>query len=448
MILLLPIPLLLCLLLSTPGLSQGEQEERFCSDYSDCGYHCVPYYQCDRQNKIITDGAGLIGPRTVSNFENICKTAPRHELAITSRCSRLLEVCCLHPTLGGGTKNRTETPRIRDRIIPGPRVPRSEPTCGKRNERGVTALPSTSGLKPAVGESEFGEWPHVCIVLQKQYVGEQEQLVKVYQCGASLIAEGVVLTAAHCVNNTEYLRDKLIVRCGEWDSQSEQEDLPFQEQEVDRIEKHPCFTVGNHHNNYALLFLKSKFRTTSHISPVCLPRPGEDFGEQNCVSNGWGKDKFGVEGSYSTILKEIVIPLVDNSACQQLLRDNTRLGPWFELHDSFICAGGQAGIDTCKGDGGSPLTCRQSAGPWYQAGIVSWGIGCGENNIPAVYANVAAASCWIDNMVTCHYDQTQSFFGFSTVDCPDSTRCSQTFTDCSTNVNKNEDDIEDDIFNL
>ena len=30
-----------------------------------------------------------------------------------------------------------------------------------------------------------------------------------------------------------------------------------------------------------------------------------------------------------------------------------------------------------------------------QAGIVSWGIGCGSDS-PAVYAKVAKASCWID----------------------------------------------------
>ena len=34
-----------------------------------------------------------------------------------------------------------------------------------------------------------------------------------------------------------------------------------------------------------------------------------------------------------------------------------------------------------------------------QAGIVSWGIGCGEEGTPAVYANVASAVCWVDNEV-------------------------------------------------
>ena len=67
--------------------------------------------------------------------------------------------------------------------------------------------------------ANFGEWPHICAVLSAEYIGEdvsiqikpivakpdtvQEQLVKVYQCGASLIDYGVVLTAGHCVNNTE-----------------------------------------------------------------------------------------------------------------------------------------------------------------------------------------------------------------------------------------------------
>ena len=73
-----------------------------------------------------------------------------------------------------------------------------------------------------------------------------------------------------------------------------------------------------------------------------------------------------LDSRYSNILKEIVLPLVENSECEQLLRENTRLGRFYELHDSFICAGGLQGIDTCKGDGGSPLVCRQDGGPWVQ----------------------------------------------------------------------------------
>ena len=38
-----------------------------------------------------------------------------------------------------------------------------------------------------------------------------------------------------------------------------------------------------------------------HINPVCLPKPGAQsptLGTQECVSNGWGKDKFGDAGRY------------------------------------------------------------------------------------------------------------------------------------------------------
>lgn len=50
------------------------------------------------------------------------------------------------------------------------------------------------------------------------------------------------------------------------------------------------------------------------------------------------------------------LPVVKHKTCQDKLRQ-TRLGRLFELHRSFMCAGGEAGKDTCKGDGGSPLVC-------------------------------------------------------------------------------------------
>ena len=64
----------------------------------------------------------------------------------------------------------------------------------------------------------------------------QDEYVQVYLCGASLIAPQVVLTSGHCVNDTENLQDILTVRCGEWDTQTEDEKYPFQELKVNRIQ--------------------------------------------------------------------------------------------------------------------------------------------------------------------------------------------------------------------
>merc|ERR1712096_148703 len=106
------------------------------------------------------------------------------------------------------------------------------------------------------------------------------------------------------------------------------------------------------------------------------------FDGTTCFATGWGKDKFGSAGQYQVVLKEIDLPVVSNYECQDKLR-STRLGQKYKLHDSFLCAGGINGKDTCKGDGGSPLVCPSKYDPntYVQAGIVAWGIGCGEDGV-------------------------------------------------------------------
>merc|ERR1712203_808747 len=56
---------------------------------------------------------------------------------------------------------------------------------------------------------------------------------------------------------------------------------------------------------------------------------------------------------------------------------------------------------------GSPLVCQSKFDPtsYVQAGIVAWGIGCGEDNTPGVYASVSKGVCWIDYAMTCQFGQ-------------------------------------------
>ena len=64
-----------------------------------------------------------------------------------------------------------------------------------------------------------------------------------------------------------------------------------------------------------------------------------------------------------------------------------------------------------QGDGGGPLVCplRDNPSRYIQAGIVAWGIGCGENGVPGVYANVARAREWIDQKMNFEQLDTNSY---------------------------------------
>ena len=63
---------------------------------------------------------------------------------------------------------------------------------------------------------------------------------------------------------------------------------------------------------------------------------------------------------------------------------------------SQICFGRKEGkVDTCQGDSGGPLVCI-SSGSWIVTGVTSWGYGCGDENSPGVYTNVAKYNQWIN----------------------------------------------------
>ncbi|XP_065355924.1 phenoloxidase-activating factor 2-like [Calliphora vicina] len=329
--------------------------------YRSCGVdkECVPKHLCV-DGAISTTGETLITNRIMNEL-----------------CS-YSEICCDIPN----KKNES--------VIP-PYPKQRHDGCGWRNNEGF-------GFKIAFDTdndsefAEFAEFPWTVAILRNLDSGGE--LIHMYECGGSFIAPNVVLTASHCVIKRK--PHQLVVRGGEWDTQNSNEILLHVDKPVKEIITHEKYNKGTLYNDVALLILEEPFVWQENIRPICLPEPNANFDHSRCFATGWGKDKLGREVKYPVILKKVDLPVVPQATCQKYLRD-TRLGLYFNLHESFLCAGGEKDKDTCKGDGGSPLVCPIPGieGRYYQAGIVAWGVGCAEDNVPGVYANVSYLRPWI-----------------------------------------------------
>ena len=103
------------------------------------------------------------------------------------------------------------------------------------------------------------------------------------------------------------------------------------------------------------------------------------------------------------------LPIVDSRTCEAELKKTEKLRNAVNFIDSSsICAGGE-GVDTCEGDGGSPLVCMtEDTKKYVQLGIVAWGIGCNVPGRPAVYTNVQHHMSWINEQIKLYYGEADT----------------------------------------
>uniref|UniRef100_A0A1I8NC80 Phenoloxidase-activating factor 2 n=1 Tax=Musca domestica TaxID=7370 RepID=A0A1I8NC80_MUSDO len=345
--------------------------------------NCVPYHMCDPSSNSQVSNSGQVETPT----DDVSLLIDIRFNADDPVCPHFLDVCCD----GENTRDNSIMP------TPQEQKPNRPKGCGIRNVGGID-FNITGALD---NEAGFGEFPWTVALLNS---GNSS-----YFCAGSLIHPSVVLTGVHCVIGRPLNSFK--IRAGEWDTQTTKERLPYQETMPAKVLQHPRYNPRNVGNDFALIILQTPFTLGDHINVVCLP-PANSVPTEGttCFSTGWGKDQFGAQGRFSAIMKRLPLPIVEFNRCQSQFR-TTRLGPNFVLDPSFICAGGQVGIDTCQGDGGAPLVCPTgppSENRYQQSGLVVWGIGCNDP-IPAAYAHIGLARSWIDEQMYAHNFDTTSY---------------------------------------
>ena len=217
-------------------------------------------------------------------------------------------------------------------------------------------------------------------------------------CGASLIYEDIVVTAAHCaIVLLEQTSDVYVGAFREqWDEGATEEKNGSEKRQVVTSRVHPDY------DDFTLLsdVMVMKINEPSSHPPVALngdsdkPQAGDDF-----VVIGHGITD--VNNPYDTPdeLHKVTVPFVSHEECVADLAafDDVDLPELVE--DVMFCAGfEEGGKDSCQGDSGGPLLAKVGD-EYIQMGITSWGNECALPNSPGVYTRISAVKDWIDEQI-------------------------------------------------
>lgn len=201
-------------------------------------------------------------------------------------------------------------------------------------------------------------------------------------CGASVVSQSAVITAAHCLL---YIRTKsqLSIRMGSVHLYKGGMHL-----KVTKYMQHPNYNFLNSSNDIAIVYFNLPSDITSMtLATVKLPVDLSNLTIGTVTSVfGWGATGENFPAVFQ--LRSVDVPIVSTEDCSRSYEN--RIGA------SMICAGYLEGNkDACQGDSGGPLMADGNT----LVGIVSFGEGCARPAKYGVYTKVALFTNWIKQLI-------------------------------------------------
>uniref|UniRef100_A0A8C5DUU3 coagulation factor Xa n=1 Tax=Gouania willdenowi TaxID=441366 RepID=A0A8C5DUU3_GOUWI len=200
-------------------------------------------------------------------------------------------------------------------------------------------------------------------------------------CGGTILNKYIILTAAHCVNQSHFIHVKL----GEVNTlvNDGNESMHL----IETIVVHSHYRAETYHNDIALIKLIQPIQFSRFILPACIPE--KSFAEKVLMKQPYGmiSGLDSLSTRTSTTLQRLSLPFMDRMTCVESsnLRITTRM----------FCAGYEHfAKGTCQGDSGGPHVTRYRD-TYFITGIVSWGDRCVPNVKYSVFTQVSKYILWI-----------------------------------------------------